>query len=132
MSQEKVDLKKEQKKNRKKLNRKAKIQRITATVCSVVVLLAACGWIGFSAYKTYEQTKAADLMKTNFLHNMSDQMMAPVSDITQRVMTISDPASELSEKEVDRLVDEIQDRGGKITALLNQLISDSEKIKESG
>ncbi|MBQ1640096.1 MAG: hypothetical protein II051_02500 [Lachnospiraceae bacterium] len=57
MSQEKVDLKKEQKKNRKKLNRKAKIQRITATVCSVVVLLAACGWIGFSAYKTYEQTK---------------------------------------------------------------------------
>ncbi len=58
MSQEKVDLKKEQKKNRKKLNRKAKIQRITATVCSVVVLLAACGWIGYSAYKTYEQSKA--------------------------------------------------------------------------
>lgn len=59
MSQEKVDLKKQQKKNRKKLNRKAKIQRITATVCSVVVLLAACGWIGYSAYKTYEENKEA-------------------------------------------------------------------------
>jgi uncharacterized membrane protein YebE (DUF533 family) len=23
-----------------------------------VVLLAACGWIGYSAYKTYEQSKA--------------------------------------------------------------------------
>ena len=80
----------------------------------------------------YEQAQAGDRMKTNFLYNMSDQMMAPVSDITQRVMTISDPASELSEKEVDRLVDEIQDRGGKITTLLNQLISDSEKIKENG
>ena len=81
---------------------------------------------------TYEQAQAGDRMKTTFLYNMSDQMMAPVSDITQRVMTISDPASELSEKEVDRLVDEIQDRGGKITALLNQLISDSEKIKDNG
>ena len=80
---------------------------------------------------TYEQAQAGDRMKTNFLYNMSDQMMAPVSDITQHVMTISDPASELSEEETNRLVDEIHDRGGMVTALLNQLFTDSEKIKDS-
>ena len=81
---------------------------------------------------TYEQAQAGDRMKTNFLYNMSDQMMAPVSDITQHVMTISDPASELSEEETNRLVDEIHDRVSMVTALLNQLIADSEKIKDNG
>ena len=81
---------------------------------------------------TYEQAQAGDRMKTNFLYNMSDQMMAPVSDITQRVMTISNSASELSEEETNRLVDEIHDRGSMVTALLNQLIADSEKIKDNG
>ena len=47
-------------------------------------------------------------------------------------MTISDPASELSEEETNRLVDEIHDRGSMVTALLNQLIADSEKIKDNG
>ena len=81
---------------------------------------------------TYEQAQAGDRMKTNFLYNMSDQMMAPVSDITQRVMTISNSANELSEEETNRLVDEIHDRGSMVTALLNQLIADSEKIKDNG
>jgi uncharacterized membrane protein YebE (DUF533 family) len=58
MSQEKVDLKKEQKKNRKKLNRKAKIQRVAITLCSVIVLVAACGWIGYSAYDSYQKKQA--------------------------------------------------------------------------
>ena len=80
---------------------------------------------------TYEQAQAGDRMKTNFLYNMSDQMMAPVSDITQRVMTISNSANELSEEETNRLVDEIHDRGSMVTALLNQLFTDSEKIKDS-
>ena len=80
---------------------------------------------------TYEQAQAGDRMKTNFLYNMSDQMMAPVSDITQRVMTISNSANELSEEETNRLVDEIHDRGSMVTALLNQFITDSEKIKDS-
>ncbi len=77
---------------------------------------------------TYEQAQAADRMKTNFLYNMSDQMMGPVSDITDRVMKISNHANELSDEECNRLVDDIQQRGGTITALLNQLITESEKI----
>jgi methyl-accepting chemotaxis protein/sigma-B regulation protein RsbU (phosphoserine phosphatase) len=76
----------------------------------------------------YEQAQAGDRMKTNFLYNMSDQMTSPVSDICKCVMTISDRTSELSEEETNRLVDEIQQRGEKITALLNQLITESERI----
>ena len=76
----------------------------------------------------YEQAQAGDRMKTNFLYNMSDQMTSPVSDICKCVMTISDRTSELSEEETNRLVDEIQQRGEKITALLNQLIAESERI----
>lgn len=60
MSQEKVDLKKEQKKNRKKLNRQAKIRHFVIGLCSVVVVVAALGWIGFSGYKTYEKNKEAE------------------------------------------------------------------------
>ena len=76
----------------------------------------------------YEQAKAGDRMKTNFLYNMSDQMMTPVCDITDRVMTICEYGGELTDEESNRLVDGIQQRGETITALLNQLIHDSEKI----
>ena len=46
-------------------------------------------------------------------------------------MTISNSANELSEEETNRLVDEIHDRVSMVTALLNQFITDSEKIKDS-
>lgn len=78
---------------------------------------------------TYEKAQAADRMKTNFLYNMSDQMMAPIGDIYQKVNTISDRGRELTEEDIDRLVDSIQKQGGKVTALLNQLIKDSESIE---
>lgn len=76
----------------------------------------------------YEQAQAGDRMKTNFLYNMSDQMKSPIDEICDRVMTISEHVHELSEEDTNRLVDEIQQRGGKVTALLNQLIADSENI----
>jgi len=78
---------------------------------------------------TYEQTKAADRMKTNFLYNMSDQMMAPVSGIAKSAITMSDHCNELADEDVDRLVGDIQRRGETVTALLNQLIADSERLE---
>ena len=81
---------------------------------------------------TYEQAQAAERMKTNFLYNMSDQMIVPVSVIRQSVMTLSDNASGLTEEEINRLVESIQSRGEAVTALLNQLISESEIIMENG
>lgn len=77
---------------------------------------------------TYEQVQAAEQMKTNFLYNMSDQMTAPIGDIFKNVKTISDRGRELTEEDVNRLVDSIQKQGGKVTALLNQLIKDSESV----
>ncbi len=77
---------------------------------------------------TYEQTKAADLMKTNFLHNMSDQMITPVKDIHKGAIAISNHNKELSEEEVNHLVRKIQHKGEKVTSILNNLIAESEKI----
>ena len=77
---------------------------------------------------TYEQAEAADKMKTNFLYNMSDQMMSPVGGIFKGVKAIRDHSQELTEEETNRLVNEIHKRGEKVTALLNQLITDSERI----
>ncbi len=83
---------------------------------------------GEALQATYEQTKAADRMKTNFLHNMSDQMMKPVSDIYTGAMTISEHSNDLTEKETNRLVDDIQQKGEKVISILNNLIAESEKI----
>ena len=76
----------------------------------------------------YEAAQADDRMKTNFLYNMSDQLMMPVSDIKDRVMTINEHADELTEEETSRLVEEIHQRGNQMTTLLNQIIIESEKI----
>ena len=76
----------------------------------------------------YEQTEAADRMKTNFLHNMSDQMMTPVSGIYKGAMIISNRYKELTEEETNSLVDDIQSQGGKVTSILNNMIAESEKI----
>ena len=78
---------------------------------------------------TYEEAQADDRMKTNFLYNMSDQMMTPVSSISNCVKIISDHPNELSEEETTTLVNEIQQQGSKITSLLNVLITESEKIR---
>lgn len=76
----------------------------------------------------YEQAQGADRMKTNFLYNMSDQMMAPVQGILQSVKTISLHNNELTEEDTNKMVDEIIHHGEKVTGLLNQLIADSESL----
>ena len=78
----------------------------------------------------YEQAESAEQMKTSFLYNMSNQMMTPARGIYTCVMDISKNYSELSEEKTNQLVDEIHLRGDKITDLLNQLISDSERQKK--
>jgi len=76
----------------------------------------------------YEQAQGADRIKTNFLYNMSDQMMAPVKGILESVKTISSNSRELTDEDTNEMVDDIMRRGEKVTALLNQLITDSEKL----
>ena len=76
----------------------------------------------------YDKAHAAERMKTNFLYNMSDEMMSPASEISQSVKTVSDKYTSLSDEATRHLVENIRDDGDKITALLNQLIANSEKI----
>ena len=83
---------------------------------------------GEALQTAYEQAQMADQMKTNFLYNMSNQMMSPVNSIFHSVMAISNNQKKLNEEETNQMVDEIRQQGGKVTSLLNQLIEDSEKI----
>ena len=58
MSQEKVDHKKEQKKNIKKTIRQRKISNIVITILLVVFAVAVVGWVSYSGYKSYLTAKA--------------------------------------------------------------------------
>ena len=77
----------------------------------------------------YELAQSADRIKTNFLYNMTDQMKGPVNSILQSVKTICQHGSELTDEETGKMVDDIMKRGDKVTALLNQLIADSERLE---
>ena len=54
-------------------------------------------------------------------------MTNPVEKIVKSVKTICEQYNNLTEEETYEQVDVIQHQGEKITALLNQLIADSEK-----
>ena len=54
MSQEKVDLRKEQKHNRKKILKKQKMEHILLSVGGVAIVI----WAGFSAHTKYNEKKA--------------------------------------------------------------------------
>ena len=54
MSQAKVDRYKKEKANRKKNMKKEKIQNVLRKCAVFVVALVLVGWIGYSAYNTYE------------------------------------------------------------------------------
>lgn len=58
MSQEKVDLRREQKHNRKKILKKQKMEHILLAVGGIVVAVAIVVWAGFSAHTKYEEKKA--------------------------------------------------------------------------
>lgn len=58
MSQEKVDYRKEQKKNRKKILRKQRREHIALITGGILVAAVLLGWVGYSAYNNYEQKKA--------------------------------------------------------------------------
>lgn len=75
----------------------------------------------------YERAQVGESMKTNFLYNMSDQMTSPVSGIKKSVDTMCDRYNGLTEEDINRLAEDIRQRGGRVTELLNQLIIDSEK-----
>lgn len=77
----------------------------------------------------YDQAKNADRMKTSFLHNMTNQMMAPADAIEKDVQLLCGQPNH----DTARLVSDIQQKGKTITELLKNLISmsDEELRKEA-
>ena len=77
----------------------------------------------------YDQAKKAERMKTSFLHNMTNQMMAPAETIEKAVEQLCGK----SEHDPAKLVADIQQNGKAITELLKNLISmsDDEMRKEA-
>lgn len=77
----------------------------------------------------YAQAKNADRMKTSFLHNMTNQMMAPADAIEKDVQLLCGQPNH----DTARQVSDIQQKGKTITELLKNLISmsDEELRKEA-
>lgn len=78
MSQEKVDRYKKEKANRKQTVKKEKIQNVLRKCVVGVVALLLIGWIGYSAYGTYEAKKPKEEVEidysalTNFAQELSE------------------------------------------------------------
>lgn len=75
----------------------------------------------------YKEAKKNDKMKTVFLHNMTNQMIAPANAIADDVTTLCNYDKETSGKSIRQLVGSIQQNGIAITRLLNNLINLSEQ-----
>lgn len=79
----------------------------------------------------YTQAQEAEQLKTSFLHHMTDQMIAPVSQMDTDVKTLRDHIHDVEQEETDRLTYDIQSQGKTLTELLNDLLHISqEKIKK--
>ena len=79
-----------------------------------------------------EQTKAlkearakarkADRLKSSFIHNMTDQLVAPVNEIASAVSFIREHNDNLEQIDVTQLTTGIADDTAKVTSLLDQII----------
>lgn len=77
--------------------------------------------------RAYEQAKEADRMKTAFLHNMTDQMLAPIETLVSDVAALREKNWQMEPKETARLVSDVLEQGLTVTSLLDHYIEVSEK-----
>ena len=75
MSQAKVDQYKKDKKNRAKLNRREKRERILASCAGILVLAVVVAWCGISVYNTIKATSETEYTEVN-LDAMEDYLGA--------------------------------------------------------
>ena len=75
----------------------------------------------------YRQAQEADRMKTAFLHNMTNQMLAPSKAICDSVDMLANYTHDLGEDGIQQQTDNIQQQTQTITALLNDLLDIAEQ-----
>ncbi len=73
----------------------------------------------------YKQAKEADRMKTAFLHNMTNQMIAPVNKVSECVDDLCTNYSEKGEDDIEVMAGNLQKQSAVITNLLNDLLRES-------
>ena len=78
---------------------------------------------GTELNNAYERAKEADRMKTAFLHNMSDQMIAPVVSIVDDVNLLHEHQLNVAPEKAGPAVSDIQKQGMRVTELLNDLLT---------
>lgn len=66
MSQEKVDRYKKEKANRKQTMRKQKIMRMVRNTGVGVVALVLVGWLGYSAYDLYQESRPREVAEVDY------------------------------------------------------------------
>jgi len=69
--------------------------------------------------KTHQQIQADDNVKTTFLHNVTNRMIAPSESILKSVTKLTDNWQNLTLPEVDREADNIRQQSETIIELLS-------------
>lgn len=75
----------------------------------------------------YTQAKEGERLKTAVLHNMTNQMLPPVTSIDESVEKLCNDTCDLGIGEVERLTHTIEQQGTAVTQLLSNLLDSSQK-----
>lgn len=108
-------------------------QSLSANIGELESLKATLVERGEGLRAAYDQTQQAERMKVSFLHNMTNQMIAPADVIAEDVDRLCHVNSSSDKEETARLAADIQQKGSTIAELLNTLInmSDDDMRKEA-
>lgn len=80
--------------------------------------------------QTYEQMQDANEIKTSFLQNVSNQIIAPSEAIKKSVTNLCDNFQDISLQEARQEVDTIKHQNETILALVNEILNTSKTRKE--
>ena len=90
MSQEKVDKYKKEKANRKQIMRREKMVNLLRKCVVGIVGLILVGWIGYSAYGTYESSKPKEEVQIDY---------TAVNELQDRLATVQEEEAAAQEAE---------------------------------
>lgn len=90
MSQEKVDKYKKEKANRKQIMRREKMANLLRKCVVGIVGLILVGWIGYSAYGTYESSKPKEEVQIDY---------TAVNELQERLATVQEEEAAAQEAE---------------------------------
>jgi predicted negative regulator of RcsB-dependent stress response len=80
MSQEKVNKYKEEKANRKANMRKDRMKSMVRRTILLVLSVALVGWVGFSAYDTWQNNRPRDMVTVNY-ESITDYLQTLADDV---------------------------------------------------